>query len=159
MRRRAPFQVLIMPFRRCGDGTTEYGALRRTDLACWQGFAGGGEIGETPAEAARRETDEEGGLPGEVVLYNLDAHASVPRCCFSAASEWGPDVFVVVEHAFAVDCTDTPIRLSTEHDKVLWGDYDTVHGALRWDSNRTALWELAERLRTGRMAERRVREP
>ena len=158
MRRRAPFQVLIMPFRRRRDGTTEYGAVRRTDVARWQGLAGGGEIGETPAEAARREAHEEGGLPYEMTLYHLDAHTTVPRCFFSAAEQWGPDVFVVVEHAFAVDCTDTPLRLSDEHDERLWGDYETVHSALQWDSNRTALWELAERLRTGRLAERRVRE-
>lgn len=51
---RAPFQVLILPFRQAADGDWQYGVLRRSD-EYWQGIAGGGEDGEAPLEAAMRE--------------------------------------------------------------------------------------------------------
>ena len=35
---------------------------------------------------------------------------------------------------------------SHEHDQVEWLDYGEARGKLTWDSNRTALWELGERL-------------
>ena len=145
-----------MPFRLGADGATEFGALRRADGPTWQGFAGGGEEGESPADAARREATEEGGLPAGTALYRLDSRTSVPRCHFRAAETWSPDVFVVVEHAFAIDCSGVPLTLSDEHEELLWADFDTIHETLRWSSNRTALWELAERMRCDRLKERRV---
>lgn len=63
---RAPFQVLIFPYTRAADGTLRYAVFRRANLGVWQGLAGGGEDGETPAQAARRETAEEaGGVPAD----------------------------------------------------------------------------------------------
>ena len=44
---RAPFQVLVLLFRRTEDGGVEYGVLCRSDDGNWQGVAGGGEERET----------------------------------------------------------------------------------------------------------------
>ena len=63
---RAPFQVLVLPFRRTGGGGVEFAVLRRRDLGLWQGVAGGGEDGEAPGQAAVREASEDPrARPGE----------------------------------------------------------------------------------------------
>ena len=39
------------------------------------------------------------------------------------------------------------IKLSDEHPEYRWLKYDEAHKMLKWDSDRTALWELNERLK------------
>ena len=60
---RAPFQVLVYPYRKASNRQFEYALLRRSDQGLWQGIAGGGEGEEKPLEAAKRETYEESGIP------------------------------------------------------------------------------------------------
>jgi dATP pyrophosphohydrolase len=141
---RAPFQILVIPFRRTAGGV-RYAVLRRSDAEYWQFVAGGGEEGETPTQAAQRETREEVGLCGELIA--LDSLATVPKDCFAAAAAWGPGVYVIPEYCFAVDAGDAPLTPSAEHKELVWATYEQAHGLLRWDSNRNALWELNERLR------------
>jgi dihydroneopterin triphosphate diphosphatase len=146
---RAAFQVLVLPFRASVSGGFEFGALRREDDGNWQGVAGGGEDGETPEVAAVRETLEEAGIPSSARFYRLQSQCSVPTYHFAARRQWPADLFVIPEYSFAVECPFTELRLSGEHAAQAWGSYDETFGRLRWDSNRTALWELDERLRRG----------
>lgn len=146
---RAPYQVLVMPFRRGDDGAVELACLRRTDDDAWQGIAGGGEGDETPPEAARREVREEAGVSSDAPLYALQSRSSIPVSAFASRRDWPADLWVVPEHAFALDCTGQTLRLSDEHNELVWGSYEMIHARLRWDSNRTALWELHERLLRG----------
>jgi dATP pyrophosphohydrolase len=149
---RAPLQVLVLPFRRCANGRIEYAILRRRDHvdACWQGVAGGAEQGESALEAAQREMMEEAGIPRSSPLISLDTRTSVPASEFHERDLWGPDVYVVTEHAFGV-CLDErqTISLSNEHTEYRWVSYDEAKKLFKWDSNRTALWELNERLARG----------
>lgn len=57
--RRAPFQVLVLPFRRRGK-RVEYAIFRRKQKTggYWQFIAGGAELGERATQAARREACE-----------------------------------------------------------------------------------------------------
>lgn len=57
---RAPFQILAIPYQII-DGSPRYCVFHRADHDQWQFIAGGGEDNETPLEAAKRETVEEGG--------------------------------------------------------------------------------------------------
>lgn len=141
---RAPFQVLVIPFRHRAKGV-EFAVLKRSDADCWQFVSGGGDEGETPIQAAGRETCEETGLQGQV--FPLDSIASIPKDCFAGAESWGDDVFVIPEHCFAVDAGDSTIILSGEHTECRWLGYKQAFSLLKWDSNRTALWELNERLK------------
>ncbi|MEI7881317.1 MAG: NUDIX pyrophosphatase [bacterium] len=141
---RAPFQILVIPFRHTAAGL-EFAVLKRSDADCWQFVAGGGDDGETPIQAAGRETLEEVGIKGQVI--RLDSIASVPKDCFAAAKAWGDQVFVIPEHCFAVDAEDSTITLSGEHTDLRWLSYEQAFTLLKWDSNRTALWELNERLK------------
>jgi dATP pyrophosphohydrolase len=151
---RAAFQVLVLPFRRLPTGAVEFACLRRADDRSWQGVAGGGEEGETPEQAAMRETVEELGTPADAAFYRLTSTSSVPVCFFAAARQWPSDLFVIPEHAFAVDCTGLDLHLSDEHDEQRWASFEQARGLMRWDSNRTALWELDARLRTDQLGSR-----
>ncbi len=142
---RAPFQVLVLPYRRSAAGM-EVAVMHRADHAVWQFVSGGGEVGETIEAAARREGFEEAGIPTPAAYLRLDATATIPACWFPAWPTWPERTLLVPEHAFAVDVGDHTIVASAEHDDVRWAHYDEAIALLRFDSNRVALWELHERL-------------
>ena len=144
---RAPFQVLVIPYRRTPAGI-EYAFFYLESLSLgdfWQGEAGGGEDDETPLQAARRELNEETGLPVDTPLIELDSMATIPAPQ-AAGMLWGPDVLVVPEYAFGADAGEQEIIISHEHKEFRWVDYPTAQELLRFDSNRNALWELDYRL-------------
>jgi dihydroneopterin triphosphate diphosphatase len=146
---RISFQVLVLPFRQGRDGTIEYAIFRRADYAddCWQGLAGGAQVGESAEQAVRREAMEEAGIPADAPLIPLDAVASVPASHLRDRYLWEPDVYVVTERAFALRLDHrVAITFSREHTDYRWVAYAEAARLLRWDSNRTALWELNERL-------------
>jgi dATP pyrophosphohydrolase len=70
---RAPFQVLVLPYRRRPDGALEYALFQRADSGVWQAIAGGGENLETPEAAAARER-----------LRELNGLLTDPQCRFDA---------------------------------------------------------------------------
>ncbi len=98
-------------------------------------------------DAARREALEEGGIGGRSLWMELDSRASIPRRAFREAP-WPEDVFVIPEFCFAVEVGDSEIRLSEEHREFAWLGYEVASERLTWDSNKVALWELQERLRS-----------
>jgi dATP pyrophosphohydrolase len=147
---RAAFQVLVLPFTQQGD-RIKYAIFTRSDAATVQFIAGGGENNEQPAEAAKREAFEEAGISPFATYYTLNTQCSIPVYCFRAAdrAHWGKECFVVPEYAFAVRITSETLTLSHEHIQYEWLEYDAAAAKLRYDSNRTALWELNERIKTG----------
>ncbi|MFJ3987687.1 NUDIX domain-containing protein [Streptomyces sp. NPDC090032] len=142
---RSPFQILVVPFRRTDD-QFEYAVLRRKDMNLWQAVAGGGENDETAAQAALREAAEELGLDRPAPLYPLQTTASVPARFFADRIHWPTGTYVVPEYSFALDLTGVQAKISHEHTALEWLAFDAAHDALRFDSNRTALGELNERL-------------
>ena len=150
---RAPLNVLVFPFRRTAERAIEYAVFLRADGGgeTWQGVSGGAEIGEDVVQAARRELFEETGLSPTQALIRLDSMATVPASLFRDGKDWGPNVYVVTEIAFGVDVTsESEIRLSHEHSEFRWLTFGAASRLLRWDSNRTALWELNERQTSSR---------
>jgi dihydroneopterin triphosphate diphosphatase len=149
---RAPLNVLVLPFRRTAARAIEYATFRRADGdgGFWQGVAGGAEAGETPHEAAIRELAEETGIAAPGQWIALDSIGSVPASVFRGDHGWGPEVYIVIERAFGVELSAShAIALSAEHAEYSWLSFDEASKRLRFDSNRTALWELHERLARG----------
>jgi dATP pyrophosphohydrolase len=143
---RAPFQILAIPYR-YEDGELRVCVLRRSDLDQWQFVAGGGEGNETPREAAFREVSEECHVHAAEML-SLASTCSIPTNIFSARilAEWPTDLYVIPEYSFAFLCPDE-IILSHEHTECVWMSPDEARERLKWDSNRTALYELECRLK------------
>ena len=144
---RAPFQVLIYPYRRVDQNEFEFAVLRRTDVGWWQGIAGGGEDQETPLQAARREMGEEAGIPPSAPLLPLDTVEPVPVTELPDSYHWPKHLYVIPQYCFGVWVQDARITLSHEHTEYEWLKYAEAYDRVRYDGNRTALWELNQRLR------------
>jgi len=142
--KRAPFQVLVVPFRKAAQGL-EVAVFRRADYDVWQFVSGGGEGAESPEAAARRELVEEAGVVADAVMA-LDSMTMIPGCWFHAWQDWPDDVLLIPEHAFAVDAAAAAVVLSSEHLEFEWLSVAHAMERLRFDSNKNALWELSERL-------------
>ena len=149
MNSRAPFQVLVLPYMHKNKfSEILYAVFQRNKSTgdYWQGIAGGGELGESHLEAAKREAFEEAGIDRCNDFEKLDSITTIPVvniCGF----KWGRHVLVVPEYTFAVKISDSNLRLSSEHADYKWMSYDDAYSILHWDSNRNALWELNYKLK------------
>ncbi|HFK1548032.1 NUDIX pyrophosphatase [Bacillus albus] len=142
---RAPYQVLIFPYIITED-TIQYAIFNRSDYGYWQGIAGGGEDGETPIESAKREAFEEAVILREFPYIELDSVSSLPVEDVVGEFLWGDDVYVIKEFSFGVQVSTKNISLSKEHSNYKWLCFEEAVTLLKWDSNKTALWELNKRL-------------
>lgn len=144
---RAPIQVLVILYKKEKDKIL-YGIGLRSTRNIWQFVAGGAEDKETPIEAAVRELSEETGINiKEEDLIVLDSKTTIPVVNVTGTYTWGKDVFVIPEYAFAVDATNFQIKLSNEHTEFKWLEYNKAMDILTYDSNKSALWELNEKLK------------
>jgi dATP pyrophosphohydrolase len=144
---RAAFNVAVFPYHKAKDGEFEYALLKRADAGFWQGVSGGGEGDETPLEAAKRETFEETGIPPDALVLQLDTVEPIPVIEFSVGNLWGEDVYVIPQYWFGVLADGKSLELSREHTAYRWLAYQEAHRLLKYDGNKTALWELNQRLR------------
>lgn len=134
-------QILAIPYK-IVDGSPLYCLFRRSDSEYWQFIAGGGEDEETPLEAARREIFEEGGVKADNIIQ-LTSLCYVQVDIFRKRHlyNWPKDMYVVPEYAFGFECIGD-IVLSHEHTECIWLTYDEARSKCKWDSNKTALYEL-----------------
>jgi dATP pyrophosphohydrolase len=139
---RAPFQVLVLPYRRRADGVFEYALFRRADLGVWQGVAGGGEDLESPEAAAVREAFEEAGIAHSRPFLPLASVAAIPVEHFSGRAAWDPALQTIPEYSFGVEVARETIHASREHSSVQWLEFRAACALLEWQSNRNALCEL-----------------
>lgn len=142
---RAPFQILVFPYILNGN-QIEYVIFRRSDDGHWQGIAGGGENNETPEMAAKRECFEEAAIPMESDFIKLQTTSSIPVSSFRDSYLWGNDRYVIPEYCFGVRIKKNGIVLSNEHREFRLCKYEEALSLLRYDGNKTALWELNQRI-------------
>lgn len=142
---RAPLQIIALPYQLV-NGFPLYCVFRRSDCEAWQFLSGGAEDSETPAEAAVREIMEESGISlSHDSLLPLTSMCYIPANIF-CAPHWPKDLYVVPEYSFAFLCTGE-ITLSHEHLEYRWLPFLEARKLLTYDSNKTALYELNERLK------------
>lgn len=142
---RQPWNVFVFLYKKTNN-TYEFALLKRKDDGVWQGVAGGGEESETFEMAAQREAFEETGLPYSNKLYKLDTMSYMEASIFSCYKEWGEEIFVIPMYYYATEY-DGDITISDEHSEYGWFNYEEAQKLLYWHDNKTALWELNERLK------------
>jgi len=145
---RAEFQVLIIPFIIDKQNNFKVAVFKRIDGDYWQFIAGGGERNETILEAARREAYEEAAIAKDSKYFKLDTMAMIPRTYFHEHVN-RKDLYVIPEYCFGVLLKDKKLSLSSEHSEYSWLIYEEAINCLKYDSNKTALWELKERINDG----------
>lgn len=141
---RAPFQVVAFPVRISEGQQRQYAIFRRRVEGYWQGIAGGGEAGETSLEAVQRESFEEAGIPSSSRWIALQTRTSVPITHFQHREHWDTAILVIPVHYFGVISSTDEIQLSSEHVEYQWVTEEQGQVMLKWDSDRTALWELEQ---------------
>ena len=138
---REPYQILSIPYRII-DGTPLFCIFHRSDSSYWQFIAGGGENGETPIEAAKRETIEEMGVePKNIKQLTCIAYIPAEVVAESRRQHWNKNTYVIPEYSFAFECDSDP-TLSLEHIEYKWLTYDEARKLLKWDSNKVAMYEI-----------------
>ena len=148
---RAKYQVLVIPYRKSDDEVL-YCIFQRSDMdSCWQFVAGGGEEEDgAPLISARREAFEEAGIPLDAHFIQLETTSSISTEHFPKARlHWGERCLVIPEYCFAVELPHKSIRISDEHTRFAWVDYATAMERLQYDSNKVALWELDNKIKSG----------
>lgn len=149
---RQPRQVHIFLYRQ-RDGRYEYAIFQRSDMTCcWQGVCGGAEGSETLEEAARRELMEEAGITDPLPLYRQENLNYLQADIFDEDTRaiWGKEVVVVPQYCFAMPY-DGEITLSEEHLTVQWLPYQEAYELVYFTEQKTALYELNEKLLRGLM--------
>lgn len=146
---RAKYQVLVLPYRKY-EGKILYCIFKRSDTDEWQFVAGGGEEEDkSPLISAKREANEEAGIAPDEKYSALETQCSISTEHFKKArSVWGEDCLVIPEYSFAVEVS-SDISISNEHTDFEWVDYETAIMRLKFDSNKTALWELDNKIKSG----------
>ena len=142
---RKPKQVLVFLYRKNRNNLYEYCIFYRSKLKFWQGVSGGVENDESLIETVKREVFEETGVRVNDV-FQLSTVSSIPVVDVTGNFSWGNDVYVVPEYSFGVSLGNYDIHLSNEHKEYQWCLFDEAYEKLKFDSNKTALWELNQRL-------------
>lgn len=144
---RAPFQVLVILYMRKGDKINYCVFERKNPLCQFQFIAGGGEDAESPLQAAIREVFEESGVKS-ADFQQLTSLCYIPTNIFSEAQRktWGENLYIIPEYSFGAEVKSDKIKISDEHIGFKWCTYEQAIDLLKWDSNRTALYELSCRL-------------
>jgi len=140
---RLPYQVLVILYFK-EERNIRYCIFERiSPKSQIQFIAGGGEDNELPIEAAKREAFEEAGI-NNAKFHPLTSTAYIPTNIFSESQRgvWGSDIFVIPEYSFGAEVNSTIIKISNEHIGFEWISYDEALQQLKWDSNKTALYEL-----------------
>ena len=142
---RKPKQVLVFLYRKNKNNEYEYCIFYRKKLQVRQAISGGVEDDETLIETVKREVFEETGIEANDI-FELSSVSSIPVVNITGKFSWGNDVYVVTEHSFGVFTENNDIKLSSEHKQYEWFTFDEAYEKLEFDSNKTALWELNQRL-------------
>ncbi|MDO5557028.1 MAG: NUDIX pyrophosphatase [Clostridia bacterium] len=149
---RQPYQVLVFPYRKINK-EYQFCIFFREDLKVWQGIAGGVDDNESIIIAAKREAFEEANIKKTAAFIKLESSTKISVIDVVGEFLWGKDTYLITEFAFGVDAQNEKIKLSFEHLEYKWTNYDDAIKLLNWDSNKTALWELNERLKRRDMNE------
>ncbi|HOC52921.1 MAG TPA: DNA mismatch repair protein MutT [Caldisericia bacterium] len=99
-------------------------------------------------ETAKRESCEETKIIKDNKFYKLGTMVMIPKTCFSEHKK-NKDIYVIPEYCFAVLLKDEKLIISKEDLEYCWLNYKEAMNCLKYDSNKTALRELKEKINDG----------
>ncbi len=146
-------QIHVYLYRKRAESPYEFAVFQRSDNKLWwQGISGGVENDESIEQAARREIFEEADIIAKPPLYLLESISYLPVYIFDSEiqEKWGKDIVVIPMYFFAMPF-DGKIKLSYEHSDFKWLNYKDAKELIYFDDQKTALWELKERLKRGNL--------
>ena len=144
---RAPYNVLVLPYY-IYENNVEYCIFKRADMNIWQFIAGGGEDDEEPRTAAIRESLEEASISPNSNYRQLVSmgYVSVENFSEKVRQTWG-EKSVIPVFTFSVNLDKKDIVISDEHTEFKWCSYTKARERLRFDLDKTALYELNEEIK------------
>lgn len=145
---REPVQINVVMVTLSDDGL-KYLLLKRIERrgGFWQSITGAPELNETLPDAARRELFEETGFK-EGRLRSLAFSYSFPLDPKMWTATYRPEVINIDEHVYWVEIDGGGVpKLSDEHVESEWVDFDRCIEMLKWESNKTAVGILHQRLK------------
>ena len=140
---RKPRNVLVFLYRY--NNGIEYCIFYRNKEKFYQGLSGGVEDNEELADTVKREVYEETGIKVNNIM-KLDTISSIPGINVSKIFNYKNNIYVVYEYVFGIKINNEKIKISDEHKEYKWVSFDEAIKLLKYDSNKTALYELNERL-------------
>ena len=142
---RKPKNVLVFLYR-LRNTKIEYCIFYRKKEQFYQGLSGGVEDNEDLVDTLKREVYEETKIKVNNIM-KLDTISSIPGINVNKDFNYKNNIYVVYEYAFGICIDNEKIELSDEHEKYKWVSFDEAIKLLKYDSNKTALFELNERLK------------
>lgn len=136
--------MIVLPYIATSGGFL-YALFKRKDLGFWQAISGGGEDEETPIQTAKREAFEEAKIDVSSQFIKLDSMTTIPVVDVGSY-KWPAGVLVLPEYSFGVEVSSKDLTISEEHSAYKWLSYEKAKALLKYDSNKSALWELDHRL-------------
>ncbi len=142
---RSPYQILAFPFIKEGKNYS-YAIFKRKDMGIWQGIAGGGEEGEKPIDTVKREAFEEISISPEAEYIRLASVTTIPAKNIHGI-KWGKEIIMIPEISFGIRVFSKELVIGKEHSEYMWTDLQGALDKLKYDSNKSAIWELEYRLK------------
>ncbi|MCB0206495.1 MAG: hypothetical protein KDH89_16870 [Anaerolineae bacterium] len=90
---------------------------------------------------------EESGIPPTSEFIQLDTVEPIRVTEFGYSHLWDDNLYVIPQYCFGVLAENHQIAISHEHTEYRWLSYEEASQLLKFDGNRTALWELDARLK------------
>jgi dATP pyrophosphohydrolase len=81
----------------------------------------------------------------------LQTSVTVPVTHFADRDHWDAATLVIPVSHYAVTGPAFEVVLSHEHSAYQWLAYEEARALVKWDSDRTALWEIKMRFLQGRL--------
>ncbi|OBX09735.1 dihydroneopterin triphosphate pyrophosphatase [Gallibacterium salpingitidis] len=126
MKYKHPESVLVVVY--CANTKRVLMLQRKDDQDFWQSVSGSLEVGETPAQAAKREVFEELQLDISTLPYKLkDCHYEVDFEIFAQFRErYAPNVTHCHEYWFTLPLAEECSVVLTEHSAYRWVEAETA---------------------------------
>jgi dihydroneopterin triphosphate diphosphatase len=143
---RKPIKVEGIVFRK-EDRQVEFLLLKRTAKrgGFWQPVTGGVEEGETISEALKREVNEETKISNFIQILEKVHYFELESGSIRRVKSKDK----IKEYVYGVEVSeDQTVEICPEeHTEFKWCSYEDALGLLRWDTNKTALKKLHDRIK------------